>query len=126
MPLDQIVIAIAGSLSIWLSQQNNVSWQKWASVVGLLCQPAWFYAAYTSQQWGILFATVLYTYAWGVGFWNTWLAGCEYRHHEQILNVHKKKSCNQKWKRCLVKWKKLRNRLIGWRNNIVHTKTNFI
>jgi len=42
MTLDQIAIALLGSLAAWLSQARGKSWRKWAPMFGMLGQPFWF------------------------------------------------------------------------------------
>jgi len=71
--LEQVAIALTGVVAVWLTQQNNHTLRKYACIFGLTGQPFWFYAAYTSEQWGILILTVFYTYSWYLGFKNYWL-----------------------------------------------------
>lgn len=71
--MEQLVIALTGGLAIWLTQQGDESWKKYACILGLLGQPFWFYSAYSAEQWGILALTFFYTYSWFVGFKNNWL-----------------------------------------------------
>jgi hypothetical protein len=72
--IEQIGIALTGVIAIFLSQSKHVSLQRYACFFGLAAQPFWFYAAWTAQQWGILFMGVLYTAAWGKGLWTHWFA----------------------------------------------------
>jgi len=71
--MEQIAIALTGGLAIWLTQQSNEGWKKYACILGLLGQPFWFYSAYMAEQWGILALTLFYTYSWFVGFKNNWM-----------------------------------------------------
>ena len=71
--MEQIGIALTGIVAIWLTQQSNESWKKYACLFGLAGQPFWFYAAYMAEQWGILALTVFYTYSWWLGLKNHWL-----------------------------------------------------
>jgi len=71
--MDQIVIALTGATAIWLSQQHREYWKKYASILGLIGQPFWFYATYKAEQWGIFGLTFFYTYSWSVGFRNNWM-----------------------------------------------------
>lgn len=75
--LPQLGIAIFGVLAIWLSQSQSYEARKWASVAGLIGQPFWFWASYTSEQWGILALSVAYSAAWSRGFWTYWIKGAE-------------------------------------------------
>lgn len=69
----QFFIAILGVTAIWLSQDKRANARKWASVFGLAGQPFWFYAAYTSAQWGIFILCFFYLVAWAKGFYNNWI-----------------------------------------------------
>lgn len=71
--MEQLAIAFTGVTAIWLTQQNNEEWKKYACLFGLAGQPFWMYSAYTAQQWGILILTFFYTYSWFVGFRNNWI-----------------------------------------------------
>lgn len=71
--MEQIAIALTGGIAIWLSQQHRESWKKYASILGLIGQPFWFYATYKAEQWGIFGLTFFYTYSWAVGFKNNWI-----------------------------------------------------
>jgi hypothetical protein len=71
--LEQIAIALTGIVAIWLTQQSNDSWKKYACLFGLAGQPFWFYSAYAAEQWGILVLTIFYTYSWYLGLKNNWL-----------------------------------------------------
>ena len=71
--LAQIIIATLGVAAIVLSQSLHPRAQRWASVLGLAGQPAWFYASYTGEQWGIFALSFVYTAAWAGGFYNYWL-----------------------------------------------------
>jgi len=71
--MEQVVIAFTGVIAIWLTQQNNESWKRYACLFGLAGQPFWCYSAYHADQWGILILSVFYTYAWMMGIWNNWI-----------------------------------------------------
>ena len=70
---EQVAIVFTGGSAIWLSQDTRIDFRKWASVLGLLGQPLWFYTAYKSGQWGIFALCFWYTYAWARGFYNHWV-----------------------------------------------------
>ena len=74
MGIDQIVIALFGALAAWLSQARTDRLRRWACIFGMLGQPAWFYAAWKAQQWGIFAVCVIYCGAWMRGLWVYWLA----------------------------------------------------
>jgi len=71
--MDQIAIAVFGALAAWLSQTRTDRLRRWACVFGMLGQPAWFYAAWHAQQWGILVLCVIYCGAWMHGIWIHWI-----------------------------------------------------
>lgn len=77
--MEQIAIAVTGIIAIWLTQQSNDNWKRYACLFGLAGQPFWFYSAYTAGQWGILILTFFYTYAWILGLKNNWLANQQTR-----------------------------------------------
>lgn len=71
--IEQIFIAVFGFGGVYLSQQSNKNLQRYASILGLIGQPFWFYAMYKSQQWGVFLLCFAYTYAWALGFYNNWM-----------------------------------------------------
>lgn len=70
----QLFIALFGVTAVALTQSTLHERRKWASIFGLIGQPFWFYAAYTTQQWGIFALCFLYTASWAKGFYNFWIA----------------------------------------------------
>jgi hypothetical protein len=71
--MEQIAIAMFGVTAVFLSQSTSEKARKYASVLGLIGQPFWFYATYSSEQWGIFALCFFYTFSWGRGFWNNWI-----------------------------------------------------
>lgn len=71
----QIIIAIFGVTAVWLSQDEQESRRKYACLFGLAGQPAWFYASWESQQWGIFALCFLYSFSWLRGFRQYWMDG---------------------------------------------------
>lgn len=74
MSYDQIAIGIFGVTAIFLSQSALESRRRWACILGLCAQPAWFYAAWHASQWGIFGLSFLYTASWLKGFYTHWIA----------------------------------------------------
>lgn len=73
MTVDQVIIAIGGTLSVWLANSRHYNARRWACVVGLIAQPAWAYATWHAQQWGMLAMCGVYTLGWARGVWNFWI-----------------------------------------------------
>lgn len=73
MTWDQWVIVTLGPLAVALSQSGQGRVRRWAPIVGLAAQPAWFYATFTAGQWGIFFVSLIYSAAWGYGLFNCWI-----------------------------------------------------
>lgn len=71
--IEQIGIVVFGVVAVFLSQSKSPSLQRYASVFGLLSQPFWFYATYTTQQWGMLALCAIYAGVWAMGFYNHWI-----------------------------------------------------
>lgn len=71
--ISQLAIAIFGVTSVFLSQHSSPVFQRFACVFGLLGQPFWIYATYSTEQWGMFYLTLLYTWAWGRGFVRYWV-----------------------------------------------------
>ncbi len=71
--MEQIIIALTGVPAIWLTQQNNNSWKKYACLFGVVGQPFWFYSTYIAEQWGMFALVIFYTYSWGLGIKNYWM-----------------------------------------------------
>lgn len=71
--IEQIVIAICGLSSVYLSQDRDPRRQRFACLFGLCAQPFWFYACWKAQQWGIVALAFVYTAGWARGVWNFWI-----------------------------------------------------
>jgi hypothetical protein len=70
--IEQIVIAVFGTLAVWLSQSPEISARRWAPWLGLAAQPAWLYASFKAEQYGITFLAGIYTAAWIRGIRTYW------------------------------------------------------
>ena len=69
----QIIIALFGVTSIWLSQSKEYDKRKWACLIALFAQPAWFVTTYQNEQWGMFALCFLYTASWIKGFHTYWI-----------------------------------------------------
>jgi hypothetical protein len=57
---------------VWMTQQKNrPSVQRWASVGGLALEPAWFWTAHRTADWGLYVATAAFTIISMQGFGTT-------------------------------------------------------
>lgn len=70
--IEQTIIAVCGISSVWLSQSAHFNARRWACVLGLLAQPAWLYATWVAQQWGLVILAIIYTVAWARGVRTYW------------------------------------------------------
>ena len=58
----QVWIAVTGLLAIYLVSRKS----KYAPFWGLIGQPAWFYSAIYTKQYGIFALSVAYSVMWGL------------------------------------------------------------
>ncbi len=63
----QLGIALFGVLAVWLAQDSRIERRRWAPIFGLAGQPFWFWAAWSSQQWGVFALCFLYSACWARG-----------------------------------------------------------
>jgi hypothetical protein len=62
--VQQAVIFVSGAGGIWLSQDARPRVRRLAPWVGLLGQPLWLIATWSSGQLGMLLVSLAYTAAW--------------------------------------------------------------
>lgn len=72
--ITQPAIALLSSVAVWLTQMHSRKAQRIAPILGMLSQPFWFYAAWSSEQWGVFVACVVCALAWAKGLWVHWIA----------------------------------------------------
>lgn len=72
--LEQLVIAVCGIASIWLSNAPSAEQRRWAPIIGLVAQPAWLYASIIAEQWGIAALSFVYAAGWARGIRTYWFA----------------------------------------------------
>lgn len=72
--IEQIVIALCGVSSLWLSQSPEFNARRWAPIIGLAAQPAWLYASVIAEQWGIAALSLVYAAGWARGLRTYWFA----------------------------------------------------
>lgn len=44
----------------------------WGFVIAFAIQPFWYYTSYRHKQWGLFYASVIYTFAWILGIYRNW------------------------------------------------------
>lgn len=69
----QILIAVCGMASVWLSQDQRQTRRRWACIFGLVAQPAWMWSTWEAGQWGIFALSFVYTAGWLRGIWGYWI-----------------------------------------------------
>lgn len=70
--IEQIMIALCGVSSIWMSQSPRFDTRKWAPIIGLLAQPFWLYATWKAAQYGIFLLSFVYAAGWARGIRTYW------------------------------------------------------
>ncbi len=71
--LAQVWLAAFGLAAIFFTQRESARLQRWAPVCGLVAQPAWFYATWTTDQIGIFILSIVYTLLWLDGLYRKWI-----------------------------------------------------
>ncbi len=71
MGIEQWVIAILGTGSVVFTQFKPL--ERFACLLGLLAQPAFFYAAFLSSQPGLFFVSFVCLITWSWGFYRHWI-----------------------------------------------------
>lgn len=70
--IEQVLIALLGTLAVWCSQSPAPRSQRWAPVLGLIAQPFWLVATFRAEQWGMFALSIVYTVAWMRGIRTHW------------------------------------------------------
>lgn len=70
--IEQIWLFVLSSACTFLSHDTKHNWRRWAPVVGLAAQPAWYYSTWIAAQWGVLALTMIITYCHVRGLWLLW------------------------------------------------------
>ncbi len=71
--VSQIAILVFSLSAMWLANAHRPKIRRWGCVIGLFCEPFWFYTTFIHQQWGIFVAAFFYTGGWAYGFYNQWI-----------------------------------------------------
>ncbi len=70
----QFLLAFTGFIAIYLTQQRNQQYKRYACIFGLLSQPFFLYETFNAGQWGMFVLSIFYTFAWVVGFYNNFIS----------------------------------------------------
>ena len=70
--IDQLIIAVTGCASSWMIHSTDKKVRAWACAIAMVGQPAWIYAAYEANQWGIVLVDIIYTAGWIRGSITNW------------------------------------------------------
>lgn len=62
----QAWVLMFSCLAIWCVARTD-RWHRWGYVFGAVSEPAWLWAAWESQQWGVLLLCGWWGYYWIVG-----------------------------------------------------------
>lgn len=71
--IEQIWLFVLSSACTFLSHDTRHHWRRWAPVVGLAAQPAWYYSTWIAAQWGAFALTTIITYCHVRGLWLLWI-----------------------------------------------------
>lgn len=58
--IEQIVLAILGTTSVWCSYHDDDKFRLWAPWLGITAQPLWIYSCINAKQWGMVFLSIVY------------------------------------------------------------------
>lgn len=72
MDWSQWWISVFGVAAIFLVNVKPEHIRRWGPVMGIISQPAWFYATWKAEQWGIFALSAFYAYSWCMGVYNGW------------------------------------------------------
>ena len=72
-----ILILLGGLFNAYAMTSKKRRMRLSASIVGVLCQPGWFYIAITSNNHGLTALSVWYTLCWCRGVYNNWKGGTQ-------------------------------------------------
>ncbi len=67
-----IFLAVLSIAALYSVTHQNPRLRKAAPIFGVTAQPFWLYAAWTSQEWGILVVTCVYAAIWIKDLVYTW------------------------------------------------------
>jgi hypothetical protein len=68
----QVMIAVCGICSIWLSNAPDADQRRWAPILGIIAQPFWMWTTWQAGQWGIFALSFVYAAGWARGIHTYW------------------------------------------------------
>lgn len=68
----QYIIMVLGPSAVWICGWKN-KYQRYGYIIGCICQPFWFITLIYNEQYPVLIAAFVYTFAWLTGLWNYWI-----------------------------------------------------
>ena len=72
--MSQTLLFILSLIAVFLSQQSDIKYRKWACIFGFVSQPFWIYETYVADdQWGMFLLSCAYVLVWVQGFYNFWI-----------------------------------------------------
>lgn len=92
MSIDQIGIAVFGSIAILFTQMKG--WERYACIIGLLSQPFYIFSFLAASQPGALFVSLLCTLFWLTGFWRFWIFKTTDDQLTQLIDLAERLKCS--------------------------------
>lgn len=72
MIINEVCYTILTCLAIWLAGRTGPE-RRWCYISGVASTPFWLYAAYYTQEFGLLVTTLFCSYSWATGLFNYWI-----------------------------------------------------
>lgn len=70
--MTQFLMAFFGLTALYCAMGNSARLRKWAPIIGIAGQPAWFWFAWQSQAWGLGLLVLAYTLVYANGIYVQW------------------------------------------------------
>lgn len=68
----QAMLVLLGAGAIYLLSEKRGRVRRWGYIVGAASEPFWLYAAWTTQQWGVLLLVFWWSWFYIRGAINNW------------------------------------------------------
>jgi hypothetical protein len=109
----QIWIALFGLTSSFLVYSANAKHRRWAPVLAVIAQPAWYWSCISAHQWGVLVLTFFYTCLHVRGLWKLWVLK-----PAPVVVVESAESATELWGRIMDK-ERARIREVPWQERAI-------